>query len=89
MSLSEYIERVQSLPCVLCWKKLGVKTWPVEAHHVGEASERNDWAVAALCWEHHQGATGVHGLRRRGFERLWKVNDIDLLAWTNEAMSKF
>jgi hypothetical protein len=83
------MERVAGLPCVICWKKLGQRTFGVHVHHVGDASDRNDYAVAPLCPEHHQGSTGVHGLHRRGFERMWKVNDIDLLAWTNEALAKF
>lgn len=89
MSLEDYVERIHELPCVICWKKLGQKVYGVHAHHVGEASERSDWALAPLCHEHHEGATGVHGLRRRGFDRFWKTNDIELLGWTNEAINKF
>lgn len=89
MSLAKYKERIHELPCVICLKKLGVKTFGVHAHHVGEASERNDWALVPLCHEHHEGSTGVHGLRRRGFDRFWKTNDVELLAWTNEALAKY
>lgn len=88
--MPDHMERVASLPCCLCWKKLGKKTYPVEVHHVGEGTgDRNDWAVVALCREHHQGATGVHGLHRRAFDAMWKCDDIKLLAWTNEALEKF
>ncbi len=89
MNASEYMERVAGLPCVICWKRLGQRMYQGEVHHVGSAADRSDWAITKLCYEHHQGATGVHGLHRRGFERLWKANDIDLLAWTNEALEKF
>lgn len=86
---ADYMERVAGLPCVLCWKRLGVETYGVEVHHAGDATDRNDFAVIPVCVEHHRGPTGVHGLHRRGFETMWKVNDVLLLAWTNEALLKF
>lgn len=85
--LDDYLERVASLPCCLCWKKLGVLTYGVELHH--PTVPRIEWLVVGLCREHHQGATGVHGLRRRGFETMWKCSDYDLLGWTNEALARF
>lgn len=89
MSIEDYKERIHELPCVVCWKKLGVKTYGVHAHHAGEAEERSDWALIPLCHEHHQGGAGIHGLHRRGFYRLWKTNNNELLAWTNEALHRF
>lgn len=89
MSLADYVERLHELPCVLCWKKLGRIVYGVETHHAGDADERDDWAQLPLCPEHHQGATGIHGLHRRGFHRFWKTNAIQLIAWTNEALHKF
>jgi len=86
MSLDAYLERVASCQCVVCWKKLGVKTWPVELHH--PTVPRKDWLVVPLCYEHHRGSAGVHGLRRRGFETLWKCDAYDLLNWTNELLAK-
>lgn len=88
MSARDHMERVSTLPCVICRFKLGQKTYGREVHHVGDAEERDDYAVASLCWEHHQGATGVHGLHRRGFRRFWKVTDIWLLARTEELLDK-
>lgn len=88
MTASDYLERVAGLPCVICLHKIGVKVYGVDVHHVGDASDRDDWAVASLCLEHHRGATGVHGLHRRGFHRFWKTTDIMLLAWTTELLSK-
>lgn len=88
MNLSEYTELIHTLPCVLCWKKLGVKTYAVEAHH--PTVPRNDWLMVPLCYEHHRGSTGVHGDgHRRGFERRWKVTQDHLLGWTNEARARF
>jgi hypothetical protein len=89
VTAKDYIERIHELPCVICWKRLGVKTYGVHAHHVGTGMERDDFAVVALCPEHHQGATGVHGLHRRAFESMWKTSPVVMLAWTNEANCKF
>ena len=89
MTLAEaHIERVKSCRCVICWYRLGINESPCDAHHVGTGSERDDYATAALCKEHHQGPTGVHGLHRRAFERTWKATDILLLAWTNRELSR-
>ena len=86
MNLSQHLERVASLPCVICRFKLGVTKYGVEVHH--PTVPRRKWLVCPLCWEHHHGATGVHGLHRRGFERFWKVTDYDLLDWTWQLLAK-
>lgn len=89
MSIEDHKERIHELPCVVCWKKLGQKTYGVHAHHAGPTEGRSDWLLVPLCPEHHEGPTGVHGAHRRAFERMWKVNDFDLIAWTNEALHRF
>ena len=88
MSAADHMERVAGLPCLICLKRFGAHQYGVEVHHIGGTGEQSDWAVVGLCVEHHRGATGVHGLHRRGFERMWKVTDLMLLAWTNEALAK-
>lgn len=63
---------------------------PGEIHHLREgmgAGMRNsDYIVVCLCPEHHRGATGVHGLGRRGFEARYKLTELDLLAMTIERL---
>ena len=81
-----HMDRVAQLPCVVCMYKLGIETRPVSVHHVTVPAD--DFAVSPLCPEHHQGATGVHGLHRRGFERMWKLDETGLLALTNRAISE-
>lgn len=57
-----YHDIVRSLGCVICREFFGVRT-PPEVHHVAEgSSKRYEYMVAGLCFEHHQGATGIHGL---------------------------
>ena len=82
----EHLDRVAQLPCVICLYKLGQNNTGVHVHHV--TVPRDDFAVAPLCPEHHQGSTGVHGLHRRGFEMMWKLGEIDLLALTNRAIAE-
>lgn len=79
-------DRVAQLPCVVCLYKLDIITKPVSVHHVTVPAD--DFAVAPLCPEHHQGPTGVHGLHRRGFEMMWKLGEIDLLSLTNRALAE-
>lgn len=55
-----------------------------ELHHTGDVIEKNDWAVIPLCHEHHQGPTGIHGMRRRGFFKATQLSDVTLLALTNK-----
>lgn len=81
-----YMDRVRELPCIVCLYKLGFVTKPVSAHHVTVPAD--DYAVAPLCYEHHQGSTGVHGLHRREFKRMWKLNEVGLLTLTNRAMTE-
>jgi hypothetical protein len=88
MTAKEHIERVKNCRCVVCWYRAGVTTLPCDAHHVGTGDDRDDFATASLCAEHHRGATGVHGLHRRAFERMWKVTEIILLAWTNRELAR-
>lgn len=86
MTPGDYMALIAELPCVICLHKIGVTVYGVDVHHVGDASDRNDWAVVPLCLQHHRGGTGVHGLHRRGFHRMWKTTDILLLAWTNKLL---
>lgn len=85
MNAREYISSVHQCHCVICAFKLGQKTPCQEAHHVIPG---DDYSVCPLCREHHQGSTGVHGMHRRAFYNLWKVDDLWLLARTAELRAK-
>ena len=90
MNGSEYIGMVKELRCVICVNRVGGFPIPTgcDAHHVGTGIDRDDFATVPLCKEHHQGATGIHGIHRRAFHSFWKTSDILLLAWTNKEMNK-
>lgn len=57
-----HIERVKSLPCVVCWAPP-----PSECHEV----EQGQWFTSvALCADCHRGShNGIHGRRA-----IWNVN---------------
>lgn len=78
-----YMDRVASLPCVLCGAH------GVQVHHVregqGMAQRSQNWLTVALCPDCHTGSAGIHGNRNR--LRLQKLDEIDLLAKTIEALN--
>lgn len=87
---SKYLDRVSRLGCILC-RHLDLGETPAEIHHPREdqgMSERaSNWLAIPLCPEHHRGQSGVHGLGTRGFERRYKLSELDLLALTLEALA--
>ena len=86
---SDHMGRVAALGCILC-RHLGNGATPAEVHHIrdgqGAAQRASDWLTVPLCPEHHRGESGLHGLGRRGFERRYRLNELDLLAGTIEAL---
>ena len=78
-----YLDRVASLQCVLCG------AYGVHIHHLregeGMAQRAQHWLAIALCPDCHTGSAGIHGNRNR--LRLQKVDEIDLLARTIEALN--
>jgi hypothetical protein len=65
------------------------QTTATQAHHVESVRDGlSDYAVAAICEEHHTGPNGVHGLSRRAFEMRYKLTPIDLIALTVRALDR-
>lgn len=83
-----YIAAVKRLPCEICIRRHGMDSdpWPEpnasDAHHprtgAGAARRSSDFEVIALCKEHHQGRTGIHGLGRKAFEIEYGVTELEL-----------
>ena len=46
----------------------------------------DDMLVLPLCYEHHLGASGIHGLGRKGFYARYKIDELQLLAATLEKL---
>jgi hypothetical protein len=82
--------RVAELGCAVC-RRLGLGETPAELHHVregqGMSQRASDFLVIPMCPEHHRGASGLHGLGTRGFERRYGVDELGLLAETIEALA--
>ena len=86
MSVKDYQSRVRDLGCILCLE-LGLGKTPAAIHHVESIRDGlSEYAVVPLCHTHHQGEYGVHGLSRRGFEAMYKLTEIDLLAMVARAL---
>lgn len=83
MSSRGYLERVRSLPCVICRMQGVIQEGPTFAHHVESVrDDASDYATAALCHFHHQGGGGVHFLSRKVFAMRYGLSDVDLIALT-------
>ena len=79
MTDKQYMARVADLGCILC-QRLGYGKSPACLHHPKTGGKRaSDWDVIPLCYAHHQGPVGVHGLGRKAFERCYGLTEKDLL----------
>lgn len=89
-ALDAYMGAVAELGCVIC-RRLGHGPSPAQLHHpregLGGAQRASDWLVIPLCEPHHTGSAGIHGLGRRGFERRYGVDEMDMLAQTIKEMN--
>lgn len=87
----KHMDKVAQLGCILCEEFFNVKGTPAALHHIregyGMGQRAHDTLVIPLCHEHHQGATGIHGLGTRAFERTYKLSELDLLAATLERLA--
>lgn len=84
-----HMARVASIGCILC-RHLGTLDTPAHVHHlregVGAAQRQSHYLTVPLCPPHHTGPDGLHGLGTRGFYTRYKMDELDLLALTLEAL---
>ena len=88
----ERYARLSEMGCCLC-RHLGRPGTPAEIHHLiagrNSTGKRSDWRLTVpLCPEHHRGATGVHGLGQKAWERLWGVTEQELLEASDALLVK-
>lgn len=85
-----HLERVLAVECVVCDHVALFQNGRTYAHHMklgaGTSQRNSGWLTIALCYEHHQGKTGWHGLGRRGFYTRYRLEEIDLLEATLKAV---
>ena len=76
------MKRVAEMGCIVCELFYNVYEPRVQVHHVranhgwGRSSHK---AIIPLCYEHHQGITGVHSMGREQFNDLYGKSEIELL----------
>jgi len=87
MTAKVWKNKVAALGCILC-RHQGLGETPATLHHVregqGMSQRASDWLVIPLCKEHHQGKSGIHGGQ---FYQLYRLDEMDLLAWTLEEVA--
>jgi hypothetical protein len=87
VNAKQWKSKVAGLGCILC-RHLDLGETPANLHHVregqGMSQRASDWLVIPLCKRHHQGTEGIHGGR---FYQLYKMDEMDLLAMTIQAVS--
>ncbi|MBK1780583.1 hypothetical protein JHL22_05075 [Advenella sp. WQ 585] len=83
----QYLGRIADFGCILC-HRLGLGATPCEIHHLrhgmGKGQRNSNFNVIGLCFEHHRGNTGYHGLGRRAFERMYEITELELLALSQQ-----
>ncbi len=81
--------RVAEAGCILC-RRLGYGDTPAQVHHIrtgtGAGQRAGHLDTIALCFEHHVGQTGLHGMGRKAFERHSGVTELELLAETKDML---
>jgi hypothetical protein len=85
----EYLSMAAALGCSLC-RRLGYGATPAEIHHprtgVGLGRRAPHTSGIPLCYEHHRGGQGLHGLGRKAFERTYQLTEQDLLNDTHQQL---
>ena len=78
----KHYEKLVGLGCALC-RHLGYGETMPQIHHIRRLGmKRNNSPVIPLCFSHHTGNDGVHGLGKKSFAERYGVTEEDLLAQT-------
>ncbi len=76
---------LHDLPCVICVHCYGHGSKADHAHHIEfDRGEHSDFAAVPLCEQCH---TLLHQMRRKSYYRMLKIDDLKLMAWTNELVA--
>ena len=80
-----HLAMIHTLPCVVCRNCYGSDSRCDEAHHLESVrGPHSAFATIPLCKSCHD---DLHARHRRAFYRAHKLDDIKLLAWTNELVA--
>ena len=66
--------------CMIC-RTFGITDSPVELHHLRSSGwGKGDYTtLIPLCYEHHRGNAGIHGMGTKAFERHYGITQQELL----------
>lgn len=84
--MSRYLDFLHTLDCAATLLIEGRRTRCEVVHHIEYSrGDLSDFLAVPLLDKYHSrdSATGIHHLSRRGFERMFKVSELDLIAVTN------
>lgn len=82
-----WLDLIHALPCVIHLKAYGERVFADEAHHLEFVrGDHSAFATIPVCKGCHD---ELHQLRRRAFYRAHKLDDVKLLAWTNELAAEW
>lgn len=92
---SNHKSAVAALGCALCWHVHGPhEPGEVELHHLrtGGWGKGDYKTLIPLCYEHHRGRFGIHGMGTKAFYAyfydMYGVDQRGLLAWTLARVSE-
>jgi hypothetical protein len=77
MNGNKYMGLIASLPCAICGSV------PVEVHHrrAGTGAGRaSDFDTYPLCYEHHRGNGGIHGMGTKKFQATFGDEESHVIA---------
>lgn len=86
----QYKAKLADMACVICERIHGQHAGGfVELHHLRTGGwGRGDFrTLIPLCYEHHRGNTGIHGLGTKAWERAYDISQRDLLELVQERMA--
>jgi hypothetical protein len=75
-------EKLSGMGCIVCFHIHGPHDpGPVELHHLRSGGwGKGDYrTLIPLCYNHHQGAEGIHTMGTKAWERHFDVSQQDLL----------
>lgn len=84
-----YKARLADMACVICERIHGQHTGGnVELHHLrtGGWGKGDYKTLIPLCYEHHRGNAGIHGMGSKAWEREYDISQRDLLNLVRERM---
>lgn len=75
MTKAEKTHKAQlvELGCMVCRSEFGITDSPVQLHHLrtGGWGKGDYTTLIPLCYEHHMGDSGIHGMGTKAFERRY------------------